>query len=95
MYKIIDNVLLAEPVTACYSVVKMVIQRVIVTGHTGCTAFGCNCMTAHRVNLGDEGYLEFWIKFGSCNGSAKTGTAGSDYGDISLYYVHFFLLMKD
>ena len=86
--KIIDDVLLAQPVAAGHGVVKVVRKAVVRLHYAGRTTFGRHGVTAHRVDLRNKCDGQCRIEFGNCNGRAQTGTACTNNGNIRIKTFH-------
>ena len=64
-----DRILIAEPVAARDGVVGVFVETVVGLGHSRCAAFRGHGVTAHWVDLGDDGDVELGIDFGRGNRS--------------------------
>ena len=56
--KILDDVLIAQPVAAGHRIVKMIIQAVVVAHNTGGAALRGYSMAAHRIDFGDQSHAQ-------------------------------------
>jgi hypothetical protein len=62
--------------------------------HRSGTTLGRNRVATHRVNLGNQCNLEFWIGLGNCNCSPKSPATRANNGHVRLNYLHSTLLGK-
>src|SRR6266849_3042992 len=87
-YENFDGILVTEPVATGDGVVGVVVQRIPRFDYPRSSAFGRNCVAAHRVHLGDHGHTEIGIGLGYGNGSSKAGTTAADQKNIVVRDVH-------
>jgi hypothetical protein len=69
-YEVLDDILLAEPVTSRDRVVEMVFEAIVRLGHCRRAALCGYGVAAHRVDLGDQGNGEPGIVLGHRDRSA-------------------------
>ena len=86
--KILDHILLTQPVTTRDCVMKVVIKRVVIAHHTRRTAFGSDCVRTHGINFGNQ--CDGGFGGSSCDfdcGTQPRATCADD-GNIGLDDVH-------
>src|SRR3990170_1911170 len=73
------GILVCKIVAPFDGVIGMEVVGIILFQNRCTTAFCCNRVTAHRVDLGDYSRLLGWILFGNFYGSTKAGAASANY----------------
>ena len=52
--KILDHILLTQPIAARDGIVKMIVKRVVLAHHARRTTFGSDRVRAHGINFGNQ-----------------------------------------
>ncbi len=87
-HKVVDDILLAQPVPAMNGVVEVILQTVGRLLDTGRAAFGSHRVAAHRINFRNQRDLQPRIRL--CDGDCRPqacAAAAHDY-HICLVYLH-------
>src|SRR5688500_17076965 len=77
-----DGVLIGHPVAAGDGVVGVLVEAVVLTSHTGRTAFGGDGVAAHGVDLRDDGDPESWVGLGDGDGGAQSSATTAHHEDV-------------
>ena len=86
--KVLDDVLFAQPVTACDGIVKMRLEAVMGLRDRCRATLSRHSVAAHGINLGDQRNRQRRIRLGGCNRRPETATATSDNYYVSLERIH-------
>ncbi len=82
------DILVAEPVAAAHRVVEVHLEGVVGAFDARGAALGGTGVAAHRVDLGNQGDLQFRVGFGNRDRRTQAGPAGPDNDNISLDAFH-------
>ena len=78
----LDRILIAEPVAARDSVVRVLVETVVDRDGAGGAALGRNGVAAHRVHLGDHRDTQPGIRLGNCYRGAQPRAATANEHDV-------------
>lgn len=84
MNKIVDDILLAQPVASRDGVVKMVLKAIVICGQRLRTPFCSDRMAAHRIDFRNQGDFSVGVGLSGGDSGTKACPAGANYGEIGL-----------
>src|SRR5258705_145041 len=78
----LDGVLIGHPVAAGDGVVRVLVEAVIRTGHTGRPAFGGDGVAAHGIDLGNDGDPKSGVGLGDRDGGTQSSATPAHHEDV-------------
>lgn len=91
MNKIVDDILLAQPVASRDGVVKMVLKAIVILGNGCGSPFCSDRMAAHRIDFRNQGDFSVGVGLSGGDSGTKACPAGANYGEIGLKVCTTFL----
>ena len=88
MNKIVDDILLAQPVASRDGVVKMVLKAIVILGNGCGPPFCSDRMAAHRIDFRNQGDFSVGVGLSGGDSGTKACPAGANYGEIGLKSLH-------
>ncbi|SSM09662.1 Uncharacterised protein [Klebsiella pneumoniae] len=88
MNKIVDDILLAQPVASRDGVVKMVLKAIVILGNGCGSPFCSDRMAAHRIDFRNQGDFSVGVGLSGGDSGTKACPAGANYGEIGLKSLH-------
>ncbi len=82
MNKIVDDILLAQPVASRDGVVKMVLKAIVILGNGCGPPFCSDRMAAHRIDFRNQGDFSVGVGLSGGDSGTKACPAGANYGEI-------------
>lgn len=88
--KVINRVLIAQPIATGKRVVEMIVETVLVLGTARGATLGGDSVGTHQIDLEQQSDIGIGVFFGDGDGSPETGTASADNNDVGGDHVHGF-----